>query len=90
MAILPKDHVHVAHLAKQKYERMPLALNVIRKKSSVFYRKVLSFGPNRTVEVWPNSWPNRTFGRSLLPGDEYFNNFDADQDEKLVNSYEIK
>ena len=32
MAIQPKDHVHVGHLAKQKYERMPLALNVIQKK----------------------------------------------------------
>ena len=39
LAILPKDHIHVGHLAKQKYERMPLALNVIRKKGSVFCRK---------------------------------------------------
>jgi hypothetical protein len=47
----------VGHLAKQKYERMPLALNVIRKKKfCVLQKKVLSFGPNRIVEVRPNSW----------------------------------
>ena len=41
----------------------PLALNVIRKKKfCVLQNKVLSFGPNRTVEVWPN----RTFSRSLM------------------------
>jgi hypothetical protein len=32
VAILPKYHINVGHLAKQKYERMALALNVIRKK----------------------------------------------------------
>ena len=35
---------------------MPLVLNVIRKKKfCVLQKKVLSFGPNRTVEVQPNS-----------------------------------
>ena len=35
---------------------MPLALTVIRKKKfCVLQKKVLSFGPNRTVEVRPNS-----------------------------------
>ena len=34
---------------------MPLALNVIQKKFCVLQKKVLSFGPNRTVEVRPNS-----------------------------------
>ena len=47
----------MGHLAKQKYERMPLALNVCNKKKRfcVLQKKVLSFGPNRTVEVLPNS-----------------------------------
>ena len=34
---------------------MPLALNVIQKKVCVLQKKVLSFGPNRTVEVRRNS-----------------------------------
>ena len=34
---------------------MPLTLNVIQKKFCVLQKKVLSFGPNRTVEVRPNS-----------------------------------
>ena len=35
---------------------MPWALNVIRKKKfCVLQKKVLSFGPNRTVEVRTNS-----------------------------------
>ena len=34
---------------------MPLALNAIWKKFCVLQKKVLSFGPNRTVEVRPNS-----------------------------------
>ena len=41
---------------------LPLALNLVQKKFCVLQKKVLSFGPNRTVEVRPN----RTFGRSLL------------------------
>ena len=36
-------------------------MNVIQKKFCVLQKKVLSFGPNRTVEVRPN----QTFGRSL-------------------------
>ena len=40
---------------------MPLALNAIWKKFCGLQKKVLSFGPNRTVEVRPN----RTFGLSL-------------------------
>ena len=68
LAISPKDHVDVGHLAKQKYERMPLALNVIRKKRfCVLQKKVLLFGPNRTLEVRPN----QTFGRSLDWSDDY-------------------
>ena len=48
--------MHLGHKAKQEYERMPLALNVIRKKRfCVLQKKVLSFGPNRIVEVRPNS-----------------------------------
>jgi hypothetical protein len=51
---------------KQKKERMQLTLNVIQKKSSVFCKKkVLSFGPNRTVEVL-SFGPNQTFGQSLV------------------------
>ena len=42
-------------LSKKKYERVPLALNAIWKKFCVLQKKVLSFGPNRTVEVRPNS-----------------------------------
>ena len=34
---------------------MPLALNVVQKQFCVLQKKVLSFGPNRTVEVRPNS-----------------------------------
>ena len=34
---------------------MPLTLNVTKKKFCVLQKKVLSFGPNRTVEVRPNS-----------------------------------
>ena len=34
---------------------MSLTLNVIQKKFCVLQKKVLSFGPNRTVEVRPNS-----------------------------------
>ena len=47
--------VHVGHRAKQKYERIPLALNPIWKKFCVLQKKVLSFWLNRTVEVRPNS-----------------------------------
>ena len=47
---------------------MPLALNAIWKKFCVLQKKVLSFGPNRTVEVRPN----RAFGRSLIQGTKLY------------------
>ena len=43
----------MGHLAKQKYERIPLAL--MKKRFCFLQEKVLSFGPNRTVEVRSNS-----------------------------------
>ena len=45
----------MGHWVKQKYERKLLALNAIWKKFYVLQKKVLSVGPNRTVEVLPNS-----------------------------------
>ena len=45
---------------------MPLALNLIQKKFCRLQKKVLSFGPNRTLEVWPNkSAKPRLVGQSL-------------------------
>ena len=45
----------MGHQAKCKYEKIPLPLNVIKKEFCVLQKKVLSFGPNRTVEVRLNS-----------------------------------
>ena len=51
---------------------MPLALNLVQKKFCVLQKKVLSFGPNRTVEVRPNSSAEPNF-RSIT--NVYIGNF---------------
>ena len=49
----------------------PDLTNIIILKVLFSAEKVLSFGPNQTVEVWPN----RTFGRSLAWRDFKINVF---------------